>query len=55
MWNIFKKKPKKEFIIKYKYGKFYYDTIIFAKTREKAIKKFVDHKLFSNIISVTEV
>lgn len=53
MWNIFKK--KKEFVIKYTYGVLKCDTIIFAYNREKAIEKFEGLKVYSTIISVTEV
>lgn len=55
MWGTFKIKSKKEFIIKYKYGRYDYDTIIFAKDKEKAIKKFTDYEVYTNIIAVTEV
>lgn len=52
MWDIFKN--NKEFLFKYRYASLYQNTIIFAKNREKAIKKFKKEVIYSEIISIEQ-
>jgi len=55
MWKLFKKKSKKEFIFEYKWHTLGFNTIICAKDRPSAIKKFTDTEIFTHIISIKEV
>jgi hypothetical protein len=57
MWKLFKKKDKskKEFIFEYKWHTLGFNTIICAKDKPSAIKKFTDREIFTHIISIKEV
>lgn len=57
MWNIFnkKKRAKKEFIFEYKWHTLGFNTVICAKDKSSAIKKFTDRETYTHILSIKEV
>ena len=57
MWNLFRKKKsvKKEFIFEYKWHTLRFNTVICAKDRQSAIKKFTDREIYTHILSIKEV
>ena len=57
MWNIFNKRkaPLKEFIFEYKWHTLGFNTVICAKDKPSAIKKFTDREIYTHILSIKEV
>ena len=57
MWNIFNKKKsvEKEYIFEYKWHTLGFNTVICAKDKPSAIKKFTDREIYTHILSIKEV